>query len=418
MSETTLDTPLTVLELKEFALALEDLEETFGIPESFFEEHDREVLVLRDAIQESMIALESLQQVGGVSQAIAMTFEHLLPEGYPLRSFTRLPTQTNYRALTISLEERNWGLIVGLGVAIVSLIARIVMWIFDRKDGKDFGKIDETAIRVAKRIKELEAQYPAEAKKAAQEVDEHFKDTWHQLNFEACVNPSPLLKNIFDQGEAVYVHLLETLKNIASEFKTARTRVFDDAILNQLLKNNEALNKQTETLAKAFEGNFCPSDGDGVSKLTKTIQAIKEEIDKKNIEKASEALEIHKFASSKERDSVGIYRYVRSSRGAKFWNEKTLTKSEALFKKIGSEIEEANKAKEQVVHEASDTEAEKNQRIIAVNKAIAKSYNDLQGCISAVGVYTGIRQKIKEASVLTSKAIDEYHKKFPKDKKA
>lgn len=113
-------------------------------------------------------AMENIITEGGVNRELAASFEDILDPTTPLNTFTKTPTKTNYNKFIASLEDKNVSMWVAIGVAIAALIAKVIMWIFDRKKGADDSNPEEV-------LKETD-KVVAEAAKVEPEVVKNDKD--------------------------------------------------------------------------------------------------------------------------------------------------------------------------------------------------------------------------------------------------
>jgi hypothetical protein len=396
---------LTELELVAFEEYLTEIEK-----EDMLEEDNGEVQVLEDQLEEQLIALESLYALGAVSQAQMASFEHLLPEGYTLKSYTKTPTRTNYIATVVSLEERNWGVIAAIGVAIVGLIARIVMWLFDRKSGKNDEAMEESAIKIAKAIKALETADPTTARAEAHVVDTAASEKWFELDYQAAISPGALLQTLFTQGPVVYDQFLTELKELSKLFIDSKKSSVSEHTVEMLVKHIANINKiAMEAMAKKYPEAIAVRDKPGVESWKETQLAIKNELERLSTARVSEKFSIEKYVNFKIENKVGINRFVVKANLKKYWKEDMLINSKKLLEAISKDIETANKIKERVNHEIGSGDQEKAELIVTADRVYKEAYTLIRIAITGLGVYSENRVKVRKRSSSAFKYLKAYH---------
>tara|TARA_B100000929_G_scaffold275393_1_gene249278 strand:- start:6716 stop:7876 length:1161 start_codon:yes stop_codon:yes gene_type:complete len=164
-----------------------------------------------DQLLDIRLGLEAITENDGVNRDIAASLEAYLPDDLPRNAFTRSFTHTNLDATVVSLEEKNWGIIAMIGIAIAGLIAKIIMWLFDRKGAS----ASDSAAKVEKVAVANERAADSSPKDQRQEVEKKINDEvngyWNAF-MEACaIEPTRKMVDFFALEKDLYTNRSSSL---------------------------------------------------------------------------------------------------------------------------------------------------------------------------------------------------------------
>lgn len=164
----------------------DDIEDEDAFPEIDIQDANNEILSLESSLLDAKTALARCQRQQGVSRVDLQGFEDLLPDDYPLASFTKKPTQTNYDVATIALENRITQIFMAIVKAIVNLIRRLLKWVFGRRRNEE--KVDDQKraaepklLKAINDASESEGQGSEAFRREVARINERYQGSWNGL---------------------------------------------------------------------------------------------------------------------------------------------------------------------------------------------------------------------------------------------
>jgi len=273
--------------LEEMYFSFEEISDF--VEEYSTDEEDAEYARLKEELDEGMLALESLLEYKGISRSMAVTFEQYIPAGYPLNSFSRLPSQTNYRPVVASLEEANWGIIGVIVVAIVAAITKLIMWFFDRKKKKDMKDIKKDYEKVIKEIGELSEKYDKDGKIREKLIGEYSKH-WNQFLNVLFENKNQMLDETMGSIVVILSNFTSELAAFSGELKNAIKAIDRDSTEDTLKDNYIKLNNTVQAINAGYKATFKNTEKEPIKRFI----AIQKEINEFIIELKGKKIDIAK----------------------------------------------------------------------------------------------------------------------------
>lgn len=293
----------------------EDIDQTSAMLTEALEENQEETQPYLDKLLDIRLTLEKIEESGGVSRDMVTSFEDILPDNLPVKSFTRIPTETNLDTTVASLENDNKGWIVMIGIAIAGLIAKIVMWLFDRNSGKPSDEQVDQAVDTAQdNIKREEEASHKTRKEAEENVNDHVEtQKWSRLT-ELCST------QLDDQMKA-FLETQPLIFGTGGKFGTSSDLLthLDNLIdpLSQGSNDLQRIGRSVKSLENLMEGAVKKLGGRSSDSLEGILREYQQELKDLKDEKASNKFDIHEYnrMMSDERrsgDNKGASFYVRS----------------------------------------------------------------------------------------------------------
>lgn len=199
--------------MDELMQELETMQENIdGALEAFDEgDHNEEIARHFDQLLDIRLALESMIENDGINRELATSLEAYLPEDLPKNSFTRSFTQTNLETTVVSLEEKNWGIIAMIGIAIAGLIAKIIMWLFDRKNGSSASSAEKAEKIAGANEKVAESTPEDQRREIEKKINDSANGYWNAY-LEACaIEPTRKMMDFFALEKALYTNRSSSL---------------------------------------------------------------------------------------------------------------------------------------------------------------------------------------------------------------
>lgn len=410
MSEVSLD------RLREFGESIEErLQASFEDAPTLDDDARDEINQVRDRLLDGLVALESIIQEDGVSKNMLVSLEDILPEQYPLKSFTEQPSHTNLDVAVVSLEEKNWGLIVTIGLAIAGLIARIIQWLFSQGNSYNSNDVDR-AVRIAqdtqKRIDDAEQSGTGEAvqNKTDQVNDSVNGGNWSQLKEAAAINPTTLIKQIFNVGDLIYNKILGTVEET--------TQVIDQMVQNEdnpemaismLERKQKLLDGLVQQVFKSFnnEGFDTQAQDYGLDDLMTDIKAKILDMDQ---QAASDTFDIRNYTELLSDRKVGLSTWGEENRdvdlgaqSAKDLQKRLSDLHDKLKKLDPRQIKVGNSR-------LSKTDSKKTELEAQIQQTANHIMQKTMVIVNALSIYSGIRLKVIKSELSVYQYLKDYNK--------
>lgn len=355
-------------------------------------EETSEIQSARDQLVDIRIGLEKMSDVDGVSRGIAMSLESYLPDDINFKTFTRLPTHTNYDQTVISLEEKNWGLIAMIGVAIAGLITKIIMWLFDRKGGgdKNHSKVVEQNDKVVESAKDLTQKVDKPTRADVEKtINDKYNAKWNAYTEMCCVNPTEQVKAFFALEDDLYVGRMSLLELANEHLKNVRGA-------KSLPNIDTRFSSNVDTMVRRFSGKLSVR-GETVEEVFASFQT---ELESLKNQSPSNPFNIEEFIKSE-----GIAKYVNDSRDIDInsVSGKTMEKDLKSLKKTTDDLVDDFKSKQQ----SGATEGARN-----LASAQEKELTAVSTLIRGLIKYIVVRENLIKDSKAFYKANEEYEKEL------
>lgn len=346
---------------------------------SLSSEANDELRRYQDQLLDIRTVIDQMMDSDGVSRGMVAALESHLPEDLPLQSFTRTPTRTNFEQIKVSLEERNWGLIATIGIAIAGLIARIIMWIFDRKSAsggaeKNAEAAEKVAKLNAKTADELEAP---KRKTVEEEINEEANRGYTRFHELCTMYPDRDTISLFTEGEEILGRgaLLSVITDALEVVKS-------QAPLKTLRLMDKDLTGSIESLSLYKQGNGRNAN------LSKAFSVIKDRYTAMKDEPPSKPFDIVIYNKLHEegKGAGGIVQQLRAERRVNI-DAKKYANLRKRLETIESELRDLNKNDvgevQLALHELKE--------LVDLREVIMKTINH---AVSGILSYIGLREEL------------------------
>lgn len=164
-----------------------------------------------DQLLDIRLGLEAISENDGINRDIAASLEAYLPDDLPKNAFTRSFTHTNLEQTVVSLEEKNWGIIAMIGIAIAGLIAKIIMWLFDRKGGSASDSMSKVE-KVANSNEKVAESSPEEKRREIEKkINDETNANWNAFKEACAVSPTRKMMDFFSLEKDLYTNRASSL---------------------------------------------------------------------------------------------------------------------------------------------------------------------------------------------------------------
>lgn len=222
---------VSVEEMEELSKWSKEIDDTLELFNEGLEDYDDEIRGPLDHLLDLRLTLEQIVEQDGVSREMATGLEDLFPDTLNIKSFTRVPTHTNLTTTLEAIDKGTWGWIAMIGVAIAGLIAKIIMWLFDRKTSKPSSKNVETAVKVAEVNQEKEEEKePEDLRSAAEKVNDVVNaKEWNRFAEMCSMEPDEKMVSLIGLQPFIYSLRPTDKRNLLSQIELLADYIERDA---------------------------------------------------------------------------------------------------------------------------------------------------------------------------------------------